>query len=143
MNACKWIEPDAGQHGTSMMSSQPRGVAVIDDDPLMLKALMRLLGASGFAVAAFESAEAFLACDAACDFGCLVLDISLSGMSGIELARHLAASEHRVPIIFMTAVDDGATHREAIKTGCVAFLAKPFAATALVKAIRQATASSP
>jgi FixJ family two-component response regulator len=123
------------------MSSQQ--VAVVDDDPMMLRALERLLGASGFAVTTFESAEAFLARGTAPRFTCLVLDISLGGMSGIELARQLAMSRYRVPIIFITAVDNDETREKAISAGCIAFLAKPFTAATLTKAIRQAEALAP
>jgi len=121
-----------------MMSSLEGVVVAIDDDPLMLKALRRLLGASGFVVAAFESAEAFLASGVVDDVTCLVLDISLAGMSGFDLARRLAISGHRVPIIFITAADNGATREEAIEAGAVAYLTKPFQAAVLIDAIHKA-----
>jgi FixJ family two-component response regulator len=120
-----------------------RVVAVVDDDPLMVKALERLLRASGFEVAAFESAEAFLALGESGDLACLVLDVSLGGISGIELAHRLAASGHRVPVIFITAVDNEATREEAVEAGCVAFLTKPFPAAALINAVSQAATPSP
>ena len=113
-------------------------VAVIDDDPAMLKAIERLLGAKGFDVEAFASAEAFLAGAAASEATCLVLDIHLGGMSGIELRRRLVESGSRLPVIFITALDDDATRKEAMEAGCVAFLRKPFLSHLLIDAIEKA-----
>jgi len=115
-------------------------VAVVDDDPSMLKAIARLLGAHGFDAEVFASAEAFLRRDATKDAVCLVLDIHLGGMSGIELRRRLTDSGSPLPIIFITAVDDEATQQEAVAAGCAAYLHKPFPATQLIGAIQAATA---
>ena len=114
-----------------------RKVTVIDDDPTMLKAIERLLRVKGFDVETFASAEAFLAGPGTAS--CLVLDIHLGGMSGIELRRRLVASGARPPTIFITAVDDEATHKEAMEAGCVAYLRKPFLASLLIGAIDKAT----
>jgi FixJ family two-component response regulator len=113
-------------------------VSVIDDDPAMLKAIERLLSAKGFDVEVFASAEAFLA-GTASKATCLVLDIHLDGISGIELRRRLTASGSRLPVIFITALDDEASHKEAIEAGCVAYLRKPFLAHLLMGAIDKAT----
>ena len=120
------------------MSIRRKVVTVIDDDPAMLKAIERLLGAKGFDVEAFPSAEAFLAGAAASEATCLVLDIHLGGMSGIELRRRLAESGSRLPVIFITALDDEATRKEAMEAGCVAFLRKPFLSHLLIDAIEKA-----
>jgi FixJ family two-component response regulator len=120
------------------MSIRRQVVAVIDDDPAMLKAIERLLGAKGFDVKAFASAEAFLAGAAASEATCLVLDIHLGGMSGIELRRRLAESGSRLPVVFITALDDEATRKEAMEVGCVAFLRKPFLSHLLIDAIEKA-----
>ena len=112
----------------------------MDDDPALLKAIERLLSAHGFDVELFASAEAFLASVAANRMACLVLDIHLGGMSGIELRRHLTAIGCRLPVVFITAVTDDATHREAIDAGCVACLRKPFSARLLFDAIDRAAA---
>jgi FixJ family two-component response regulator len=120
------------------MSTRRKVVTVVDDDPTMLKAIARLLGAKGFDVEAFASAEAFLAGGTATKATCLILDIHLSGMSGIELRHRLAASGSRLPVIFITALDDEATRREAMKAGCVAFLRKPFLSRLLLDAIEKA-----
>jgi FixJ family two-component response regulator len=82
---------------------QSKIVAIVEDDSSMLKGLVRLLGAYGFQSAAYESAEAFLECDDARDALCVVLDITLPGMSGIDLRRRLNKIDSRLPVIFMTA----------------------------------------
>jgi FixJ family two-component response regulator len=113
-------------------------VAVVDDDPGMLKSIERLLRAYKFEPAVFRSAEAFLEGRAAGTASCLVLDIHLGGMSGIDLRRRLAAEGSQLPVIFISAVDDEALHEEAIESGCVAYLRKPFLAHLLIGAINKA-----
>jgi FixJ family two-component response regulator len=120
------------------MPMQPKTIAIVDDDASMLKGIERLLGAYGFITKAFTSAEAFLNLEAAASVDCLLLDIHLSGMSGIELRRHLSASGCRLPVIFMTAFDDEATRAKAQQAGCVAYLHKPFVANLLIGAIEKA-----
>lgn len=113
-------------------------VVVVDDDKTMLKSLERLLNASGFDTEVFCSAEAFLARADAREANCLVLDIHLGGMSGIELRRRLTQSGSTVPVIFMTAFDDESTHEKAVEAGCIACLHKPFPARSLIGAIETA-----
>jgi FixJ family two-component response regulator len=120
------------------MSDQRKLVAVVDDEQAMLKAIARLLTARGFLVASFASAEAFLDSDITKDAICLVLDIHLNGMSGIELRRRLKAVRSKLPVIFMTAVDDMAVQKEAQDAGCIAYLRKPFPASQLIGAIEEA-----
>jgi FixJ family two-component response regulator len=120
------------------MPIRPKMIAVVDDDASMLKGIARLLGACGFATKLFASAEAFLALDGFADIDCLLLDIHLGGMSGIELRRHLRAAGCTLPVIFMTAFDDKATRLQAQSAGCIAFLHKPFVANLLLGAIEQA-----
>jgi len=110
----------------------------VDDNASMLKGIGRLLCAYGFATRLFASAEAFLDLDAAADVDCLLVDIHLGGMSGIELRRHLTESGCRLPVIFMTAFDDEATRAQAQSAGCIAFLHKPFVANLLLGAIERA-----
>jgi FixJ family two-component response regulator len=129
--------PDAAKSEIFMLK-QRRIVAVVDDDPSMLRAAEDLLNARGFATKAFASAEEFLDCGAATQVDCLLLDIHLGGMSGIELRRQLKASGSTLPVIFMTALDDDAVCAEALKAGCVACLRKPFAARQLIDAIESA-----
>ncbi len=113
-------------------------LAVVDDDPSMLRAVDDLLDAHGFATQAFASAEEFLNRGAATQVDCLLLDIHLGGMSGIELRRQLKASGSTLPVIFMTALDDDATCGEALRAGCIACLHKPFTARQLIDAIDSA-----
>jgi FixJ family two-component response regulator len=104
----------------------------------MLRATEALLDAHGFATVSFTSAEEFLARGTASQFDCLVLDIHLGGMSGIELHNRLKTLGRDPPVIFMTAVENESLWRQAIKTGCVACLRKPLAAGQLFDAIAKA-----
>ena len=113
-------------------------VAVVDDDPSMLNAAESLLQAQGFTTMVFASAEEFLDRGAVTQVNCLILDIHLGGMSGIELRRRLQSSGSMLPVIFMTALDDAAVREQALKAGCVAFLRKPFEVRQLIKAIKKA-----
>jgi FixJ family two-component response regulator len=117
------------------MSTQRKLVVIVDDDPSMLKSLERLLTAKGFDTKVFASAEAFTASPVEHGAACFLLDIHLGGVSGIELWHRLTASGCTVPVIFMTAFDDETTHREALATGCIAYLHKPFPADSLIGAI--------
>jgi FixJ family two-component response regulator len=112
-----------------------RTIAVVDDNPSMLQGLMRLLSAHGFSVQTYASAELFLDDIARCEADCLLLDIQLGGISGIDLQRQLTSSGRNLPVIFMTAIDTAATREEAFDAGCVAYLKKPFLAKLLIDAI--------
>src|SRR5215472_6915974 len=90
-------------------------VAIIDDDASVNRALGRLLRSEGFETTAFESAEDFLAEPLRDSFACLLVDIQLTGMSGLDLQRHLTAEGSRVPLIFITASDDPAYRAKAIQ----------------------------
>ena len=122
------------------MPKRQQIVAIVEDDPNMLRATTDLLDAHGFATVTFASAEDFLTRGIARGVDCLLLDIDLGGMSGIDLRRQLRASGSVLPIIFMTAIDDDATERQALASGCAAFLRKPFPQGALIDAIRKAMA---
>ncbi len=121
------------------MLKRRRIVAVVDDDPSMLRAAENLLDAHGFATEVFSSAEEFLARQAGPRADFLLVDIHLGGMSGIELRRQLAAAGDTIPVIFMTALDGDAICEEALKTGDVVCLRKPFSARKLIEAIENAT----
>jgi FixJ family two-component response regulator len=116
-------------------------VAIVDDDPSVLKGLKRLLQTCGFKTEVFNSGEAFLERENASEPSCVVLDIHLGGISGIETRRRLTASGSTVPVIYMTALDTATVRSEATASGCVAFLRKPFSGNELVDSIRKATAS--
>jgi FixJ family two-component response regulator len=115
-------------------------VAVVEDDPSMRKSIERLLNTHGFVTEGYSSAEAFLSRDAASRIDCIVLDIYLKGISGIELRLRLTASGSKLPVIFITAVDDRALELAAHQAGCAAYLHKPFPATLLLDAINKALA---
>jgi FixJ family two-component response regulator len=112
-------------------------VVIVEDDAAMRKSLVRLLQVSGYDTVAFASAEELLQSaqiDSAIGF---VLDIHLGGMSGIELRRRLSAAKSTLPVVFVTAYDDEATQREALATGCAAYLQKPFEASQLIDALER------
>lgn len=115
-----------------------RIVAIVEDNASMLRSLQRLLFMEGFAVEAFTSAEAFLDRDSEDRLGCLVLDIQLPKMSGIELRQLLMTIRPDLPIIFITAIEDSAHQQAAAQMGCVAYLRKPFQPEVLVAAITEA-----
>jgi FixJ family two-component response regulator len=117
-------------------------IFAIDDDPSMLNSIERLLKVCKFDVKTFKSAEAFLDSANPFDARCLILDIDLSGMSGIELKRRLAVSGFSVPTIFITGKDSEIVRKAALEVGCVAYLTKPFAAQQLTAAIGKALDAS-
>ena len=120
--------------------ARPEMILVVDDDPSMLRTVTRLLRLHGYLVETFSSAEAFIDARPEGAIACLLLDIHLGGMSGIELYRRLAASGMTHPAIFMTALDDEATEQEAARVGGIAYLRKPFPADELLDAIRSIAA---
>ena len=110
-------------------------VAVIEDNDLERGALGRLLQAGGFEPALFDSAETFIASRQNRRWLCLVVDVNLTGMSGIELQRQLRAEGFAVPIIMTTGNEVAAIRERAEQAGCVAFLWKPFSADAILALI--------
>jgi FixJ family two-component response regulator len=111
-------------------------IAVIDDEAALREATRSLLASAGFATTLFASAEDFLAATASKQPDCLVLDVALPGMSGLELQRHLALGGAHIPIVFVTAHDvDGRVRSLALQGGADAFLHKPFLDTDLLRAI--------
>jgi FixJ family two-component response regulator len=115
-------------------------VFLVDDDPGVSRALSRILREEGFNVETFDSAEAFLARRGRRPEGCLVLDVTMPGIDGIELQRRLAAAGQPLPIVFVTGHGDIPMSVLAIKAGAADFLTKPVATPALVAAIRAAIA---
>ena len=113
-------------------------VFVIDDDSLVRAAIQGLLKSAGLRSEAFETAEKFLRAKRPDGPSCLVLDVSLPGISGLEFQRELADSGVQIPIIFITGHGDIPTSVKAMKSGAVEFLTKPFQDTDLLDAIQQA-----
>ena len=118
------------------MSHPPKTIGIVEDDASMLKATEALLDAHGFATVGFSSAEDFLTRGIASQFDCLVLDIHLGGMSGIELHNRLKALGRSCPVIFVTALENETMWRRALEAGCIACLRKPVPAGKLVEAIK-------
>lgn len=109
-----------------------RPVAVVEDDDGARNALGRLLDAAGFESALFESAEAFLGSKPDRDWSCLIVDVQLTGMSGIDLQQTLRAGGSRAPVIVVTAHGSDAIRERAERAGCAAFLTKPFGGDAIL-----------
>jgi FixJ family two-component response regulator len=107
----------------------------------MRRGVERLLNAHGFPTEGYDSAETFLDRETPSNIVCIVLDIDLQGMSGIELRHRLKDSGSRLPVIFITAIDDDALELQAVQAGCIACLHKPFPAASLISAINRALAS--
>jgi FixJ family two-component response regulator len=117
-----------------------RWIAIVDDEIAVREAMEGLLQSAGLQAKSFESAEAFLRLRKGNGVGCLILDIRLPGMSGLELQRHLAELGSGIPVIFLTAQEDrdGGMQAQALRAGAVAFLHKPIAAESLLTAVRSA-----
>jgi len=113
-------------------------VFVVDDDPSVRDSLRRLLTSVGLTVEVFPSARAFLQRPGVDSPGCLVLDVRLPGLSGLDLQRELAGTDTALPIVFLTGHGDIPMSVRAMKAGAVEFLTKPFREQDLLDAIRQA-----
>ena len=118
--------------------SAPSTVFIVDDDPALRDALSLLIEVEGIAVETFENAEAFLAACAPDWRGCLVCDVRMPGMNGLELQEELARRGITLPLIFLTGYGDIPMSVRAIKSGAVDFLTKPVTGTALLAAVRAA-----
>ena len=113
-------------------------VAVVDDDESFRGALQRLLKSAGFQVRGFASAEDFLKSGQQHDTGCLIADIRMPGMSGLDLQAKLNADHCLIPTIFITAHGDEKMRLQAMRGGAVRFLAKPFDDAILLESVRTA-----
>ena len=113
-------------------------ISILDDDESVRRTTTRLIESFGFRTAAFESAEMFLTSGQLHDSSCLIVDVRMPGMNGLQLQSQLAALGCRIPIIFITAYDDKESRRRAMQAGAVAFLGKPFSDEQLLRAIRSA-----
>jgi FixJ family two-component response regulator len=113
-------------------------VAVVDDDALLRDALRRLLKASGLGAVSFESAENLLNSGRLQEIACLIADVRMPGMSGLELQAKLKAERCPIPIIFITAHGDTKMRIQAMCDGAVEFLTKPFDNAVLIDMVRSA-----
>src|SRR5579862_6672362 len=110
-------------------------VAIVDDDASLCKALSRLLSAAGISSISYQSAEGFLADDISAEPECLIVDIQLGGMSGLELQKVLSAANREIPIIFITALDEPAFIEQARRNGCIDYLRKTDPAQVVLEAV--------
>jgi FixJ family two-component response regulator len=116
-------------------------VAIVDDDESIRSALQGLMKSVGLPARSFASAEEFLKSGKQQEIGCLIADIRMPGMSGLELQAKLNADDCRIPIIFITAHGDEKMRMQALRAGAVEFVAKPFDDEALVASVRAALES--
>jgi FixJ family two-component response regulator len=121
-----------------MTGSKPPTVAVVDDDEAVRGALGNLLASLDLGVATFASAEAFLASPACRDAACLIADVQMPGMSGLDLQRHLSESGNRLPVILITAFAGEHVRRQAEAEGAFGFFAKPFDGRLMIDCIERA-----
>jgi FixJ family two-component response regulator len=115
-----------------------RVISVVDDDQSLRRSLRNLLTSVGFRVETFASAEDFLSSSEQENTGCLVLDLRMGGMNGLDLLRHLAATGSRIPAVILTAHGDDEARQRSLEAGAVAFLGKPFRPDTLLDAVREA-----
>jgi FixJ family two-component response regulator len=124
------------------MYTAPEGktkmVAVVEDDAAFRAALQRLLKSAGFSVRSFASAEDFLSSGLQHETGCLITDLRMPGMSGLDLQAKLNADHCPLPTIFITAHGDETLRLQAMRGGAVKFLAKPFDGAILLESVRVA-----
>ena len=124
------------------MSGRPI-VSVVDDDESVRESLPDLLKELGFETRAFSSAEEFLASDALGATECLIVDVSMPGMTGPDLQLELARLKRRIPIIFITAYVDEAVKKSVIQRGAIDCLFKPFSEATLLEALNRALPAKP
>ena len=129
MSQLRKLEPSNGPATT---------IFVVDDDDAMRRSLEFLVASAGYEVKAFESAQAFLDHYRTPMFGCLLLDVRMPGMNGLELLDHMRDRSIRIPVIFVTAFGDIPMAVRAVKTGAFDFIEKPFDGAELLVRVRKA-----
>jgi FixJ family two-component response regulator len=116
-------------------------ISVVDDDESVRRTTTLLIESFGFRAATFESAETFLRSGHLHDTSCLIVDVHMPGMNGLQLQSHLAAEGCGIPIIFITAYESNDSRQRAMQAGAAAFLGKPFSDEQLLQSIRSALRS--
>ena len=124
------------------MSIRRKVIAVVDDDPGIRDALVHLLSAHGYSTKGYSSGEEYLDAALASEAMCLIVDIQMGGISGIDLARKLSMTGIKLPVIFVTGCECETTRAEGLALGCVAYLRKPFPPHLLLEAIVKAIGAS-
>jgi FixJ family two-component response regulator len=137
---CACQEQAKSNRGMSLAEQKP--IAVVDDDPDMLQSVEMLLSSYGYDTKLFGSAEEILSVFPTLEAACLIVDIQLGGISGLELVRALCAEGFSLPVIFITGSRDERHRRQALELGCVAFLLKPFSEEQLIETVKKATGAS-
>ena len=113
-------------------------VLVVEDDAVMLRSVTRLLRQSGYETLLFPSAEAFSNHNDFDGVTCVILDMDVGGVSGIEVRHRLKAANISVPVIYITGNDSPAVRAAALQSGCLAYLTKPFSAKSLIEPLHRA-----
>jgi FixJ family two-component response regulator len=124
--------------GRAASFSNKEVIAVIDDDTSVRNAARTLLRALGYTTATFESAEEFLQSGRLQETACLITDVQMPGMSGVDLHDHLIANGDQTPVIFITAFPEEGLRRRALGAGAFGFLPKPFSEESLIACLDQA-----
>ena len=124
--------PPNGSAGRTM------SIAIVDDDHVAREAMKSLVRSLGYNVSTFGSAEEFLNSEQVSKISCLITDLNMPGLSGLDLQDRLIATGHRFPIIFITGYPDEDVRARAIKSGAIAFLSKPFNADHLIGYLERA-----
>jgi len=120
------------------MTIRRKVVAIIDDDSSIRDGVATLVAALGYRTETYSSGEGFIDAAIKSEAGCLLVDIQLGDLSGVEMARHLSAMGLTFPVIFMTGCQDETVRKQATEFGCVAYLLKPFPTDQLINAITEA-----
>ena len=116
-------------------------IAIVDDDESFRHATLSFVRSLGYSAAAFPSADAFLNSNAVENTDCLITDVQMPGMSGIELQNYLLTQGNRVPVIFVTAFPETEARGDALRAGAVGFLGKPFGDENLISCLNKALAA--
>jgi FixJ family two-component response regulator len=111
-------------------------ISLVDDDESIRRTMTLLIQSFGFQAAVFDSAESLLKSRQLHEISCLIVDVQMPGMNGLQLQRHLASSGYKIPIIFITAYDNKESRQQAMQAGAVAFLSKPFSDELLLESLR-------
>ena len=113
-------------------------ISVVDDDPSVRRATVDLLSSAGFDCEAFASGDEYLQSGRVAETSCLILDITMPGMTGLDLQRHLVGSEHSIPIIFITGYPEDSSREQAFRAGAICYLPKPYGDDELLGCIGRA-----
>jgi FixJ family two-component response regulator len=129
---------DSKQPNERTIVSKPAVISIIDDDLMVRESTADLIISLGYQALTFDSGEQFLASGCLKDTACIITDLHMPGLNGLDLQSRLLAEGHRTPIIFITAYPKEAARSRALTAGAVAFLSKPFEESALISSLETA-----